>query len=236
MRTSEAISIWTVYGIWLDQHSSQIGFFLHEKTFFLHTCTPYSELPSNIRTMIMSFMLQCNHAYKFARAPKKLFADWEINNVYVAEGLQGWTKIYAYFFYGWSASLLMHDVPILRYTACHRRHVHFVWGITIYQWPFGHTDSVDLKQNKMFLCIYIQYKSLMNFFIIFDNNLIFSMSFLIQFFWVSLYAYFRSCPFYVTVSLFSVSVFLTSKWKLYVILLWMNETQYMYADYVLCII
>ena len=106
MRTSEAISIWTVYGIWLDQHSSQIGFFLHEKTFFLHTCTPYSELPSNIRTMIMSFMLQCNHAYKFARAPKKLFADWEINNVYVAEGLQGWTKIYAYFFY-WLVGILV---------------------------------------------------------------------------------------------------------------------------------
>ena len=86
--------------------------FPRKKTYFLHTCATCSEIPFNMCTMIMSFMLQCNHACKFARVPKKLFADCEINNVYVAEGLQGGTKKYAFFFYGWSASLAMHDVPI----------------------------------------------------------------------------------------------------------------------------
>ena len=142
-------------------------------------------------------MLQCNHACKFARVPKKLFAYCEINNVYVAEGLQGGTKKYAFFFMAGRHPWQCMMSQFFRRTVCLRRYAHFCTGnhyllldkifwTYISCWPVKH-ENVFIYWNKIQEYYEFLYDFFTKFLCIF---LLFFLAFFILFFCLSLYAYF----------------------------------------------
>ena len=194
--------------------------FPRKKTYFLHTCATCSEIPFNMYTMIMSFMLQCNHACKFARVPKKLFAYCEINNVYVAEGLQGGTKKYAFFFMAGRHPWQCMMSQFFRRTVCPRRYAHFCTG--------NHYLLLDkifwtyISCWKCFLSIEIKYKNIMNFCMIFLLSFYasFSYFFSLSSFYFSVCLFMPISSFLMLLSLFchflSFFLSLTSEWISYV--------------------